>query len=72
VDVDTDALQATASNCEQFEDLHVELLRADVASLPHLQADTVVTCVAGALVGKREISAREGVDALLHCACDAT
>jgi hypothetical protein len=46
VDVDANALQAAASNCEQFEDLHMELLRADVALLPRLQADTVVTCVA--------------------------
>ena len=45
VDVDADALQIAASNFAQFEDLHVDLLHADVAQLPRrLCADTVVTC----------------------------
>ena len=45
VDVDADALQIAASNFAQFEDLHVDLLHADVAQLPRrLYADTVVTC----------------------------
>ena len=46
VDVDADALRIAASNCAQFEDLHVDLLLCDVSALPaRLQADTVVTCV---------------------------
>ena len=46
VDVDEDALELTAANCEQFEDLHVDLLQANVETLPPgLWADTVVMCV---------------------------
>jgi len=45
VDVDADALQIAASNAAQFEDVHIDLLLADVAQLPRrLHADTVVTC----------------------------
>jgi hypothetical protein len=45
VDVDADALQIAASNCEQFEDLHVDFLHVDARSLPAcFAADTVVTC----------------------------
>ncbi len=47
MDVDDDALQIAASNCAQFEDLHVDFLRMDVTRLPaRLTADTVVTCAA--------------------------
>jgi hypothetical protein len=49
VDVDDDALQIATSNMAQFEDLHIDLLNADVARLPgRLRADTVVTCAAAA------------------------
>lgn len=49
VDVDADALQIATSNIAQFEDLHVDLLHADVAQLPRrLLADTVVTCARAA------------------------
>ena len=45
MDVDADALQIATSNFAQFEDLHIDLLHADVAQLPRrLCADTVVTC----------------------------
>jgi len=45
VDVDDDALSLTAENAAQFEDLHVDLVRADVRRLPlRLSADTVIMC----------------------------
>lgn len=45
VDVDADALEIAASNMAQFEDLHVDLVHADVSRLPRrLRADTVITC----------------------------
>ena len=46
MDVDDEALGIAARNCGQFEDLHIDFVRADVTRLPtRLRADTVITCV---------------------------